>query len=709
MFGKDVIKPEKLKDPVIVCRHGEVIELSENEKSVLRLGPKFCDYVNLSEEDFEVEIEQTILKYKWETIDEEGTTGKNCNNGDPSEAAREILFTELYTQEELDEINEDVEDELRMKEAESRSIFNLNTGEINMRKRRTTDLKGNSRVILPKKMRSFDEEAKLEMMRQETRATMRRYMEEKCGQNGKQRSNLTRGEIAGLRSLKKRIKDGEIVILPTDKTGLFTIMTRETYTQCGLEHTKGDTIVGWEDLKRSQKELNGHTSMLIKIFGIGKDWNHTSRVRETMLSESMTTCPLSLLYKDHKGWSSEGSGNGIPPTRPVAGGHLGMNVHISEIVSDLVEPMVDKFVGGRENISTEDLIARVVELNETNRGWSRWSWWEGQTWGKFMGCGTCAGNWGQLFDREDPELCGCNGAQTMGGFTRVTAWWLKTLRRVDWEIEHGWDYHDEERTILSSEVNPEDLQDYQVPMVVMGSDVISLYPNLDISKMGDLVKEAVKSTEIKWEGIDYMEAVRYIALNWTEDQCRSSKIRRVLPWRRSNHGTRPGMRGSGPRGPTRGDTDQWVFPRVVLSDEEKLEIIGTVLGIAVTTMFQHHYYSFGGETYRQEKGGPIGLRGTCGIARLCMQVFDVKWEETLKTLGIVTNLISRYMDDGRSFMPPLKPGWRWEDGNLKFKVRWEREDQELSSQEVTRRGLLGSLNTIEDYLKFTMEVGEDFN
>ena len=225
-----------------------------------------------------------------------------------------------------------------------------------------------------------------------------------------------------------------------------------------------------------------------------------------------------------------------------------------------------------------------------------------------------------------------------------------------------WDYRDMDRTINSEEALPEDLQDYQVPMVVMGSDVVPLYPNLDIEEVGLRVKEAVLNSNNTWDGIDDMEAVQYIALNWSEDQCRSSRLHRVLPWRRKKQGSRPGIRGAGPRGPEKGDTDQWIFPKVVLTKEDKLEIIGTVLCIATTALFKNHYYSFGGDMYRQNGGGPIGLRGTCAIARLCMQLFDVKWEDRLELLRIKTWLIARYMDDGRALMPPLKPGWRWEEG-----------------------------------------------
>ena len=67
--------------------------------------------------------------------------------------------------------------------------------------------------------------------------------------------------------------------------------------------------------------------------------------------------------------------------------------------------------------------------------------------------------------------------------------------------------------------------------------------------------------------------------------------------------------------------------------------------------------SNGGKIFKQQKGGPIGLRGTCALARLCMQIFDVKWEGILEKLRIPVELITQYMDEGRAFLAPLKPGW----------------------------------------------------
>ena len=87
-------------------------------------------------------------------------------------------------------------------------------------------------------------------------------------------------------------------------------MDRESYGVAGLAHVKEDKMVGWEELKFAQKELNGHIAMMIKIFRIGDSWDHGMRVGETMMREALESCPVHLLYKD-----LTGSVSPIPPYR----------------------------------------------------------------------------------------------------------------------------------------------------------------------------------------------------------------------------------------------------------------------------------------------------------------------------------------------------------------------------------------------------------
>ena len=504
-------------------------------------------------------------------------------------------------------------------------------------------------------------------------------------------------------------------------------MSRRSYEEAGTKHVKNDVIVGWEELKRAQSELNGHVAMLCKVFKIGQSWNHEDRIREKMLGEGLTVCPVSLLYKDHKGWDNK-SGT-VPPTRHVAGGHLGMNLHMSEIISDILEPLVETIKGGVEVISTEDLLARIEELNQRFSDWSEHKWWEGTKIGNLQVCIQCIGSEKYVFLEGAPELCKCDRDfkgtlqkemktgkedEVKGTQSDDTVWvtvnYMKKLRRRRWERSVGWDPKDTKRIFSSTEVLPEDLQDFQSPMALIGYDVVSLYPNLDVSRIAENVKEAILDSPVQWSNIDYMEAARYIALNWTKEECKNSSLYSILPRRRGRTGTRPGIRGDNPRGKQRGDQEQWVFKKnIILTDAMKKELIATVVSIATKELFNNNFYSFGGLTYHQREGGPIGLRATCAVARLCMQLFDRKWRQKLEGASLTIWLMGRYMDDGRSWLPPLKHGWRADACGIWYCKEWEQEDLKLILTEVTKRALHTTMQGVEHYLDFTVETGEDFN
>ena len=158
VFNEDDMRPMRMKNPVIVCGKNEEIKLNEDELSLLRLGPKFCEYTNLNDEDFEVEVEQAIVKFKCETMNEDEDGKHGIKNEDPAEIAMSVLFSEdggLFTSEELEKINAECEEERKLEEARMRTTFDAMNKTLNMGNRRTTDLKGNSRTILPKESRKF--------------------------------------------------------------------------------------------------------------------------------------------------------------------------------------------------------------------------------------------------------------------------------------------------------------------------------------------------------------------------------------------------------------------------------------------------------------------------------------------------------------------------------------------------------------------------
>ena len=103
-----------------------------------------------------------------------------------------------------------------------------------------------------------------------------------------------------------------------------------------------------------------------------------------------------------------------------------------------------------------------------------------------------------------------------------------------------------------------------------------------------------------------MEAARYIALNWTKEECKKSPLYSILPRRRGRTGTRPGIRGDKPRGKQRGDQEQWVFKKnIILTDTIKKELIATVVSIA-TKELNNSSTLLGGQDTTKKRGDPLG-------------------------------------------------------------------------------------------------------
>ena len=133
-------------------------------------------------------------------------------------------------------------------------------------------------------MEKFQDESNLELLRAELKNCFKQYMREKCDDEGRLESNITKNEMSGLKSLKKRVKNEEIVVLPTDKRGRFGIMSMDNYLRAGSKHTVKDERVDMATVSRTQNELNGNISMAIKFFKIGHLWKHGERVRSTMIN-----------------------------------------------------------------------------------------------------------------------------------------------------------------------------------------------------------------------------------------------------------------------------------------------------------------------------------------------------------------------------------------------------------------------------------------
>ena len=69
------------------------------------------------------------------------------------------------------------------------------------------------------------------------------------------------------------------------------------------------------------------------------------------------------------------------------------------------------------------------------------------------------------------------------------------------------------------------------------------------------------------------------------------------------------------------------------------EIHTRVAEIGVRFLFENFPYKFGGETYQQSSGGPIGARVTMAAARIVMSDWGYKWRCILEQAGIIIGML----------------------------------------------------------------------
>ena len=87
--------------------------------------------------------------------------------------------------------------------------FDDKTNTMNLNRKKVTDFRRNSRVVLLR-AQSGVKERNLEVLRRELDQSHRHWMKAHCSCNGDQAMNLDEFELDGLISLRKRVSDGEI-------------------------------------------------------------------------------------------------------------------------------------------------------------------------------------------------------------------------------------------------------------------------------------------------------------------------------------------------------------------------------------------------------------------------------------------------------------------------------------------------------------------
>ena len=217
---------------------------------------------------------------------------------------------------------------------------------------------------------------------------------------------------------------------------------------------------------------------------------------------------------------------------------------------------------------------------------------------------------------------------------------------------------------------------------------------------------AIQNSDLKFENVNYKKALRYIKIVGGNEHIMGIGLKRLNPkWR----GKRESLISVG--GEKSREDDMWRDSQREPTESEKKKIVAHVLEIAVLVAMSNHLYNFGGNTYIQASGGPIGMRATASLANVIMKLWDLAWQQIMNEEGIIMDLVMRYVDDCRVFMACLNEGWFWEDGTFKFSWDKRREDLEkkLSGEERTMREIVKAMCSLVPFLEFTGEIGEMFD
>ena len=171
---------------------------------------------------------------------------------------------------------------------------------VDFRKRRVTDTGLNKRITLPYPVDTRTEEKIQDLVNDLDEAILRAGREDESGRlrAGKQNpSSLNNDQQRGRESILKREREGELIVVLTDKRA---VSTPEIYHQLMEPHITGDTIHTRDEVDQAEKQFNGAAAQILKVFKVGEDWRHEDRHKSAYSVRNNMVPSLSQQVIDHK-------------------------------------------------------------------------------------------------------------------------------------------------------------------------------------------------------------------------------------------------------------------------------------------------------------------------------------------------------------------------------------------------------------------------
>ena len=303
----------------VVPRVLDDINIDDDETVVMKMNPNDRLFSKITLEQTEQDIEEGFAKQRWEDR-------RKIENAKRVENNEVVKDTEV-----LDRVNKVIK-------------FN---------KMRATNMKCNQRVQILEPDES-DAEVKRNNLRIELMKESNSYMNEHCDKNGtiidcymdEQQKN-------GIKRLRNRVVDGEIVSGLTDKSSKITVMKPETYKFGLSEHTKKDREINKKELNKVNSKLNKHTKSFVKILGVAKEYGDKQFKRAVANVTVHKDGELPVLRGNEKDHKKDQVGIKM---RAIVNGMNGPKRALSELVSGVLENTLHTIKPESVVKSTEEML-----------------------------------------------------------------------------------------------------------------------------------------------------------------------------------------------------------------------------------------------------------------------------------------------------------------------------------------------------------------
>ena len=183
--------------------------------------------------------------------------------------------------------------------------------------------------------------------------------------------------------------------------------------------------------------------------------------------------------------------------------------------------------------------------------------------------------------------------------------------------------------------------------VALSMDISALYLSISIDLAYETVIQTVRDSMLPWEEVDMTTLERFLVMTVTDSDIKKYKVRDCVPKPKPHTMLNSWVK---PSKKAREDNGNCQLYHKIKETSEKKARVMIALAVATTVVtMKNHYHTFLGLINRQSDGIAIGSDLSDEIARNVMSEWDMKFLKSLKSLGIILDLYSRYVDDQLDF------------------------------------------------------------